>query len=150
MAPDDGLAIGAANDGVAADDDFRDLVGASGGHRDRLTDAEGERWIDNGKLQERRLLLQRPAETLKHQVHRLSGCRDSCSNLQSGWIKVTVVEGFNPKAGRIDDLEQQILRLNDLAGEDAGARNDAVNRCAQYFRRNSGFKNGIAPLSQAR
>ena len=70
MAPNDGLSIAAAHDGVAVDDDAGRGLAALRGDRDGLADADASLGIDDRELQHGGLLLQRAAPTLEAELHR--------------------------------------------------------------------------------
>ena len=64
-------------------------------------------------------------------------------------IDLAIGQSFNPKALRIGNLEQNVLRLNDLTRHDLGGSDDAIRWCAQHLVSGAGIASGFAPRAQA-
>src|SRR5215207_120120 len=64
-------------------------------------------------------------------------------------IDLAIGQSFNPEALRIGNLEQNVLRLNDLPRHDLGGSDDAIGWSAQLFVPGAGIARGFAPRAQA-
>jgi hypothetical protein len=83
------------------------------------------------------------------QRHRLSaGCDRRCVGKRSR-IDFAIRQRLDPNAFRVDDLEQGILRLHDLAGHHLGHGDHAVGRRAQELGLRACVANRLPTTTQA-
>src|SRR5215218_2623660 len=64
-------------------------------------------------------------------------------------IDLAIGQSFNPETLWIGNLEQDVLRLNDLPRHDLGGSDDAIGWSAQLFVSGAGIARGFAPRAQA-
>ena len=110
--------------------------------------AEIGRRILHHELHDRRVLLQRMAEALEAQLEWPPARRRRCGIAERRRIELAIDQRFDPQARRIDDLEQDVLRLHHLARHDARRCDDAGGRRPQRFRLDADLEQDLPAPAQ--
>src|SRR4051795_8207017 len=147
--PHQALAVAAAHDSLTGHDDALHGGAVLCGHGHGLPNVDGRRRVLDREVHDVGLPLQRATEPLDGERQRRAVACIRRSILDLSWIELVVDERLDPEALGVDDPEQHVLGLHDLAGCDAGGCHDAIDGRAQYFGFHTGTADDLAPPLQA-